>query len=258
MTEFANWGDYWWPGQYEECLRNILHLSEPDGREVHDPDELEQKERSWVAVRSAELERNPDLVQRTYDFDHLRAIHGQLLGDVYEWAGQPRVVTTLKGESQFVSPDDIEPLARVVFADLGDPARFRGRPKAELVDQMTKTLQSMSMLHPFLEGNGRSQRVFMQHVAAASGRTIDWSMVTSAEQNATMIASFKLDPEPLRRMLTKIVKDPARPSREANSAAVVAARSNPAARTATSPTRITGSRPYAGYRSPDTASGLSR
>lgn len=204
MTVFQNWGDYWWPGQYEQCLRNILHESVTDGREIHDPDELARIERQLTTIRAAQLIATPGLVEHTFTTEHYHALHRALFSDVYEWAGVPRVVTTMKGDSRFADPEDIDRLLALVLDNLGDPVLLRTAPRHELLDTLTQTLTGALMIHPHLEGNGRTSRLFLQHVAAAAGHSIDWTAVPAAHLVDATIAAFRLEPQPLRRILEDI------------------------------------------------------
>lgn len=204
MTLFQNWGDYWWPDQYEECLRNILHLTVTGGREIHDPDELARLERQLTTIRAAELIDQPEHVARTFDPEHYHALHRWLFRDVYEWSGSPRVVTTLKGDSQFADPEDIDRLLRVVLDNLGDPARFRTRPRDEFLQILTPTFTGLLMIHPHLEGNGRTSRLFAQQVAEHAGYRIDWTQVPATQIVDATIDAFRLEPDALQRILHDI------------------------------------------------------
>lgn len=204
MTLFENWGDYWWPGQYEECLRNILHLTVTDGREIHDPDELARLERQLSTIRAAELIHHPGHVARTFTPDHYHALHRWIFQDVFEWAGSPRVVTTLKGDSQFADPEDIDRLLGVVLDNFGDPARFRATSRDEFLGTLAPTFTGLLMIHPHLEGNGRTSRLFVQQIAEHAGYRIDWTHVPATQLIDATIAAFRLEPEPLQRILHEV------------------------------------------------------
>lgn len=204
MTLFQNWGDYWWPDQYEECLRNILHQTVTDGREIHDPDELARLERQLTTIRAAELIDHPEHVARTFDADHYHTLHRWLFRDVYEWSGSPRVVTTLKGDSQFADPEGIDRLLDIVLNNLGDLARFRTQPRAEFLETLTSTFTGLLMIHPHLEGNGRTSRLFMQQVAEHAGYRIDWTQVPATQLVDATIDAFRLEPDALQRVLHDI------------------------------------------------------
>jgi len=69
-------------------------------------------------------------IPRTFDLDHLRAIHRHMFQDVYDWAGELRVTELVRPSqdptgpaNEFVKPEDIERLEPVIFAELGDPSQ---------------------------------------------------------------------------------------------------------------------------------------
>lgn len=206
MTVFHDWGDYWWPGQYEECLRNILHETITGGREIHDPDELARLERQVTTARAAELVASPGLIDRTFATEHYHALHRWLFGPVYEWAGLPRVVTTVKGDSTFADPEDIDRLLALVLDNLGDPARLRAASRGVVIDTLAQTFTGLLMIHPHLEGNGRTGRLFLQHLAEAAGYRIHWAAVPATQLLNATIAAFQLEPQPLRRILDDITR----------------------------------------------------
>ncbi len=204
MAEFENWGDYFWPGQIDDCRKNLLG--------IHDAEQLETAERRLTAVRAAELASGEAPIEKTWDLDHLKAIHRHLFQDVYEWAGEVRVTELVRPSTdpnapgnEFVKPEDIERLAPMVFAQLGDPSELRGRPTPEVVDVLTPTLNGTNVLHPFVEGNGRAQRAFLDQAAEAAGHRIVWSRIAD-RQNAMMAEGFGVGPEPVRLGLTDCVE----------------------------------------------------
>ncbi|MFT4264764.1 MAG: hypothetical protein QM572_15375 [Nocardioides sp.] len=126
MATFENWGDYFWPGQIDECLRNKLDL--------RDPIALADAERRRTYLRSLELVDGKISVPQTFDLEHLQAIHAHVFGDVYEWAGQLRVTELVRPGSdpnepghEFMKPELIETMAPHVFAQAG-PKPSRSAP----------------------------------------------------------------------------------------------------------------------------------
>ncbi|HUE02470.1 MAG TPA: hypothetical protein VMR62_23075 [Bryobacteraceae bacterium] len=67
---------------------------------------LEQAEADIVATRSYQLSQTP--LKGNFDLAHLRAIHGRLFGDVYEWAGELRTIDISKGGARFAHYGHIE------------------------------------------------------------------------------------------------------------------------------------------------------
>lgn len=204
MATFENWGDYFWPGQIDDCRINKLG--------IHDATRLELVERSRAAERAVDIIAGDVDIPRTFDLDHLRAIHRQLFQDVYDWAGELRVTELVRPAqdpdapaNEFVKPEDIERLAPVIFSQLGDPSELRDRPTPEVVDTLARTYAAINVLHPFVEGNGRTQRIFLDHAAEAAGYRIDWSRIAD-RQNELMAEAFGIGPDPVRKALTECIE----------------------------------------------------
>jgi cell filamentation protein len=210
MATFENWGDYFWPGQIDDCRRNLLG--------IHDASQLEVAERKHTFARSLQLEKAEVTVPQTFDLEHLRGIHRHVFGDVYEWAGQLRVTELVRPSAdpnapghEFVKPGDIERLAGAVFGQLGDPTALAGLARGKQVEALAQTYAGINVLHPFVEGNGRTQRIFLQHVAHAAGLQIDWSKMP--DQNQVMAEAFTVGYRPVAEALEPCVslrhEDPA-------------------------------------------------
>ncbi|MGW7686077.1 Fic/DOC family protein [Kribbella sp. NPDC054772] len=204
MPTFENWGDYFWPGQIDDCRINKLN--------IHDATRLEAAERVRTAGRAAEIITGEAEIPRTFDLEHLRAIHRHLFQDVYDWAGDLRVTELVRPSEdpdapghEFVKPEDIERLAPMVFSQLGDPADLRDRPTAEVVDVLARTYSGVNMLHPFVEGNGRTQRIFLDQAAEAAGYRINWTRIAD-RQNEVMAEAFGVGPEPVRQALSECIE----------------------------------------------------
>jgi cell filamentation protein len=112
-----------------------------------------------VSVRSVQREENPLCVD--YDFAHYKQIHWFLFEDLYEWAGQVRAIDISKKTSKFCLADKIENQAELVFARLRSEDFFRGLKHSDFVDEIVDFYCETNYIHPFREGNGRTQRVFI-------------------------------------------------------------------------------------------------
>lgn len=203
MTKFENWGDYFWPGQIDDCRINLL--------DIHDADELEYEERILTAERASDIASGEANIPRTFDLAHLQAIHRHLFQDVYEWAGELRATELVRPSAdpdgpphEFVKPEDIERLSGTIVGQLGDPSDLRDRPISEVVDVLARTYAGINVLHPFVEGNGRTQRIFLDYVAEAAGYRIEWSRLAN-RQNEVMAEAFGVGPEPMRQALAECI-----------------------------------------------------
>jgi len=104
-------------------------------------------------------------IPATYDLDGLRAIHGHLFQDVYEWAGQVRAVDIAKGEP-FLPPEAIGQAMQVVAEAIAATDKLRTVPEPEYAASLARLHHVTNVADPFREGNGRTQREFITALAA--------------------------------------------------------------------------------------------
>jgi len=185
---------YVYPGT--PCLRNRLG--------IRDPDALARLEANQTAIILAQLERDP-LVGR-YDLVHLRAFHRRIFGDIYAWAGELRTVAIAKGESLFALPEHIEPYLRRVLSELAGAQFLRGRSREEFVGRLTHYHAELNAVHPFREGNGRTQRAFLAQLARDAGYHIAWARLHADRNVEASRASLHGDNRLLREMLNELVE----------------------------------------------------
>ena len=100
-------------------------------------------------------------------FSTLQAIHQHLFVDIYDFAGKIRTVNLAKGNFRFA------PLMYLEAA----LANIDQMPQASF-DEIVEKYVEMNIAHPFREGNGRSMRIWLDHLFKAEiGRGVDWSRV---------------------------------------------------------------------------------
>lgn len=136
---------------------------------------------------------------------HYRSIHHHLFQDVYAWAGRYRVTRISKRDATFCYPENIPREMRRLFDTLKSQGFFRNRGLDEFVQRSTNFLAELNAIHPFREGNGRTQLTFLSALAARAGYELDLDRLRPRRFLAAMIVSFKGDERPLaveiRRML---------------------------------------------------------
>jgi cell filamentation protein len=125
-----------------------------------------------------------------YDLAHLCAIHRHLFREIYEWAGELRTVNMTKGDSVFALVEWLEPQAEQVFAWLAAEQHLLHRTRDPFIEEVSKFLSDLNALHPFREGNGRTQRAFLRLLAADAGWHLAWSEVDPGENAAISAASM--------------------------------------------------------------------
>lgn len=128
---------------------------------------------------------------------HYKAIHRHLFQDVYPWAGRFRTVRISKGGSMFCYPEHIASEMRKVFDDIGRRRHFRGLPAEAFAVQSARFLADLNAIHPFREGNGRTQMVFFTLLALRAGHPLDLERLEPTAFLEAMIESFRASEDAL-------------------------------------------------------------
>ncbi|MDQ3151478.1 MAG: Fic family protein [Actinomycetota bacterium] len=104
----------------------------------------------------------------------------------------------------FCLPQFIEPYAADVFGKLARANHLRGLKRSGFLDGLAEAVGGNNAVHPFREGNGRTQRVFFSQLARDAGHPLDWQRL--AQQNLIVSqASLRGDLAPLRALLDRHV-----------------------------------------------------
>jgi len=135
---------------------------------------LQTIERQITSVRQAEI-----LKSKYYElnFEYFKSIHKKMFGDIYEWAGIPRTVTIQKGNSIFCLPEYIEKNSKIIFSGIKKENFLNGLTKYNFVDRLAYYVSEINALHPFREGNGRTQRTFFIKLSNSAGFDIFFDKV---------------------------------------------------------------------------------
>lgn len=103
-----------------------------------------------------------------------RAIHRHILQDVYAWAGQERTYTTGRNEASFARPEHIATWMAKQFAKVVEADGFKGRDAAGFADGAADVVNEINAAHPFIDGNGRTTRVWLQLLAERAGHQVSY------------------------------------------------------------------------------------
>jgi cell filamentation protein len=178
-------------------LRNKLGLSTAAA--------LEAAEREITHAALILLRETP--VRPAYDLAHLCEVHRRIFGDIYGWAGQVRTVAIAKG-TMFCLPQYIRPSAVEIFRQLRDENFLRGLNRDAFVDRLTYYLGEVNAVHPFREGNGRTQRAFFEQLTDDAGFTLAWQRLDAGRNIAASAAIMRGDAAPMRKMLDELLQEP--------------------------------------------------
>lgn len=100
-------------------------------------------------------------------FFTLQAIHRYLFEDIYDFAGELRTVNIAKGNFRF---------APVMY--LKTALENIDKMPQSTFDEIIEKYVEMNIAHPFREGNGRSTRIWLDHILKNEmGMVVDWSRV---------------------------------------------------------------------------------
>jgi cell filamentation protein len=138
-------------------------------------------------------------------YGHYRAIHRHLFQDVFAWAGKVRTVRIAKGGSMFCYPERIDAEMRRVFASLRAGGFFRSLPVGEFAQRSAHVLAELNAIHPFREGNGRTQLAFLTLLADHAGYPLALDRMDPAAMLAAMVASFKSNEAPLAALIDGLI-----------------------------------------------------
>ena len=165
--------------------------------------ELQKAEADIIGISQIALADIP----RTNDLTELRAIHKALFGKIYDWAGQLRTVDIKKGsEEYFLSFAEFDTGTTFVFGELRKENYLKGLNQEKIVERLAYFYEQLNYIHPFREGNGRTQRVFWSRVVKDAGYVINWKDAIGDElDKASQIGREKGDIEPLIKMFGRIV-----------------------------------------------------
>lgn len=154
--------------------------------DIHDEDKLKKVEADITFAKATILESNP--ISDKFDLEHYKEIHKFLFEDIYDWAGTFRTVDMTRKGTRFCSADQLETTANNCFKRLLNNNLFLDLDREQFVDAIVDFYDVTNMLHPFREGNGRTQRIFIAQLIHHNGYDFDFSDIDSDD---LMIATIK-------------------------------------------------------------------
>ena len=178
------------------CYPNSRVLKNKLG--IEDFDELYDAERNLSNLRAEELLNAP--MKGKFDLAHLQKIHQYLFQDIYDWAGKIRTVDIAKGDL-FCRYFAIEAEAKRIFKELASEKYLDGLSVVDFGKRLAYYFAEINALHPFREGNGRTQREFIRQLAYQNNYFLSYVGITRDEMIKASKAGFKLDYKPLENLV---------------------------------------------------------
>lgn len=119
-----------------------------------------------VSKRIEELLENPIKIK---DSSSLLKIHHHLFQDVYEWAGKVRIVNISKDGKPFFNGERFDKAFQYLDSLISEYRIVKKTNSNEIAKKLAEILDTVNYLHPFREGNGRTQREFLRLLALEKG-----------------------------------------------------------------------------------------
>lgn len=136
-----------------------------------------------------------------FDLDHLKAVHKHLLQDIYEWAGQTRTVELAKGGDRFHLVAYIETGMADIHRRLAQRKFLEGLDAETFAREVARIIGDLNYLHPFREGNGRTQLQFLKQLTKRAGHDIDLTRLQPKQWLDASRAAQLTDYEPMRQAI---------------------------------------------------------
>jgi cell filamentation protein len=100
----------------------------------------------------------------------------------------------------------IEVNATRLFEKLKNENHLTGTPQDQVPYRLSHYLGEINVLHPFREGNGRAQRLFIEYLAENAGYSVDFSQVSAQEMIEASAESFACDYTKMDKIFLRITE----------------------------------------------------
>ena len=172
--------------------------------------ELQEREKLISEIKTIEIKLSP--LDGEFDYTHLKAIHRYIFEDIYSWAGLDRyeidiLGTFRKGNTLFTSGENLPMVAKTLFDALKEENYFCDLSKNEFIESLAIFMNGLNILHPFREGNGRVQRIFIEMLAQNAGFDLNLSVVSKDIMIQASIQGAKGNPKGFEVIIRRNIKE---------------------------------------------------
>ena len=145
--------------------------------DIRTQEELDDAEADYVVYRLKDLALNP--MPGNYGTEHFLKMHHFIFQDLYEWAGEPRIIAIFKEEDvlggmsvEYSDPFDVVRDIHSVLADMRQKP-WKDMDRTEASKEFCDSLARLWKIHPFREGNTRTTITFCCQFADEMGLKIN-------------------------------------------------------------------------------------
>jgi cell filamentation protein len=162
--------DYNYTDSKTGILRNLAGIT--------DSNDLLFFESAAVTKRVKELNTQPIVVKNA---ETLLDIHRYLFQDVYQWAGQIRSVEISKDGNPFFPLSHFDTAFSHIDKLIDEYRNIDKNDREKIAQKLAEILDNVNYLHPFREGNGRTQREFLRALALEKGYILNLNPPDNAD-----------------------------------------------------------------------------
>lgn len=155
----------------DDCYEGTTCLVNKFG--IKNEKQLSEIEADITFAKTSKLEEIP--LKGNFDLEHYKSIHKFLFEDLYSWAGELRKINISKKGTNFANTDELEYLCTECFERLKENNYYRNTDFDSFVENIVDLYCTLNILHPFREGNGRTERIFISQLIRFNGYDIDFS-----------------------------------------------------------------------------------
>ncbi|EKE4890685.1 Fic family protein [Campylobacter coli] len=164
---------------------------------IKDEKLFDKESRKYTSQRIDELITSP--IKGNFDYQHLKNIHKHIFQDVFHWAGKDRMEVGLHGNfgkyapngtiTNFVPGKELDKYSKIIFDELAKNNYLKNsKDLNHFAKNLAKFMGEINALHPFREGNGRTQRIFLNELAKNAGYKLDLNLIP---KDKTIMASVE-------------------------------------------------------------------
>jgi cell filamentation protein len=157
-----------------ECLINLLGIT--------DTKTLNEVEANLSSLNMADLDATPVIPE--YTPEHLNEIHLRLFREVYPFSGEFRQSEIGKGGHLFLPHKLIDSHLLRCMSDLHDERLLAGLDVKNFAERAGHYLNRINAIHPYREGNGRTQRILINQLALSQGFAFHWDAISASAMGA--------------------------------------------------------------------------
>lgn len=171
---------------------------------IKDQDKLDSAERDITSYKEAILKDSP--IKGKFDLKHLQDIHKHLFGDIYPFAGKIRDGYLQKGQQDFTMGYRIIPQSERLFKELKNEQFLKNTEPDKIAGRLAYYMGEINAIHPFREGNGRTQRIFIAQLAKEAGYELSFDKTTQEEMISASIQAHRCDYRGLESIIERGLK----------------------------------------------------